>query len=246
MSIENLGVTGAIVALAYTVFGLTGFGAAMIAVPVLVQFLPLQFAVPLVVLLDLVCTSLVGGRNWRQVSLVELQRLLPAMLAGVVIGISTLTSVAQKWPLIALGAFVLWMAARNLRAASTATAQLPLLWAWPSGIVGGIFSALFGTGGPIYTIYLSRRIDDADRFRATISVTILCSAVTRAIGFGAAGLFGRNPVVLTALSVLPFCLLGLWVGSSLRRRMAPLLLKRCLSALLAAAGAGALYRGILG
>ena len=75
MPLESLAIAAPVIFLAYAVFGMTGFGAAMVAVPLLVQFMPLQFAVPLVVLFDLACTALVGGSNWRRVSLVELKRL---------------------------------------------------------------------------------------------------------------------------------------------------------------------------
>ena len=77
MSADLIALAAPVVFTAYVVFGMTGFGAAMVAVPILAQFLPLSFAVPLVVLFDLACTALVGGRNWRQVSRVELARLFP-------------------------------------------------------------------------------------------------------------------------------------------------------------------------
>ena len=62
----------------------------MVAVPILAQFMPLSVAVPLVVLFDLACTALVGGRNWRQVSRVELARLFPWMLLGIFLGVTLL------------------------------------------------------------------------------------------------------------------------------------------------------------
>jgi len=50
--------------------------------------------------------------------------------------------------------------------------QVQPVWAMPAGLVGDTFSALFGTGGPIYTMYLSRRLDNSDEFRSTISSVI--------------------------------------------------------------------------
>ena len=244
MPAESLAIVAPVVFVAYTVFGMTGFGAAMIAVPVLVQFIPLQFAVPLVVLFDLACTALVGGRNWRRVSLAELKRLFPWMMLGIALGVTLLHDAGARWPLMLLGGFVLVLCIRGLRGATgNAGAPLKSCWALPYGVFGGAFSALFGTGGPIYTIYLSRRLDALDQFRATISVVILLSGVVRAAAFAAAGLYAQPEILTAAALLLPVSLLGLYAGSRLRTRVSPDLLKRVIFVLLAIAGVGAIYRG---
>lgn len=244
MPVETLAFVVPVIFVAYAVFGMTGFGAAMVAVPVLVQFMPLQFAVPLVVLFDLACTALVGGSNWRRVSLDELKRLFPWLLLGIGLGVTLLHNAGARWPLMLLGGFVLAVCIRGLRG-SPAKPSVPLhaYWAFPFGVFGGIFSALFGTGGPIYTIYLSRRLDAQDQFRATISVVILSSGVLRAAAFGAAGLYGQADILSAAAILLPVSLAGLYAGSRLRTLVSPGLLKRAILVLLAIAGAGALYRG---
>ena len=243
MSPETLAFIAVTITLAYGVFGMTGFGAAMIAVPVLVQSLPLQFAVPMVVLLDLVCTAVVGARNWRSVARDEVLRLLPAMLVGVAIGATVLTGLGPKWPLVTLGVFVLAVTAYT--ALPTGRLQaISAWWAAPLGVTGGVFSALFGTGGPIYTIYLARRLFEPERFRATISMVILASGVTRALSFGAAGLYGQPALLTSAAAALPFCLLGVYVGSRLRHRVAPARMRKVVLLLLACGGCGAIYRGL--
>lgn len=241
---DTLACAAPVVLVAYVVFGMTGFGAAMVAVPLLVQFMPLPFAVPLVVLFDLACTALVGGSNWRRVSLVELKRLFPWLLLGIALGVTLLHNAGARWPLILLGSFVLAVCIKGLRGArAKPSAPLNTCWALPFGVFGGIFSALFGTGGPIYTIYLSRRLDALDQFRATISVVILASGIIRAAAFGAAGLYAQPEILSAAAVLLPVALIGLYGGSRLRARVSPELLKRAIFVLLAIAGAGAIYRG---
>ena len=46
-----------VIVAAYTVFGATGFGSSIIAVPMLAHWFPLTFAVPLVTALDFVSTA---------------------------------------------------------------------------------------------------------------------------------------------------------------------------------------------
>ena len=48
-------------------------------------------------------------------------------------------------------------------------------WAWPLGFAGGVFSVLFGTGGPIFMIFLAARIHDKSRLRATSSIVVMVS-----------------------------------------------------------------------
>jgi uncharacterized protein len=210
-----------------------------------VQVIPLQFAVPLVVLLDLVGTTLVGGRNWRHVSWRELLDIVPAMLVGVAIGITLLARVEAKWPLIALGVFVIAMAIRNARPPRAGMQPIARRWGALFGAAGGVFSALFGTGGPIYVIYVARRLTDPERLRATVSVVILSSGITRVVGFGASSFYADHPILPTFVAVLPFCLAGVWIGGRLRSRASPRTLRHALSALLALGGAAALYRGIV-
>ena len=227
---------------AYTIFGLTGFGSAVVAVPILVHFVPLTFAVPLVLLLDLVATFAVGALNWRLVERAELLRLLPFMLAGIAAGATMLVSVEPRWLLLALGVFVLANALWNL-VRPVQPRRVSALWSLPAGVAGGVFSALFGTGGPIYTTYLARRVAGAS-FRATISCIILMSAVIRLATFGSTGLLQQEGLLLHWLWLLPVCALGVFAGSRLHARLAPARVRQALFALLAASGAGVIVRAL--
>lgn len=245
MGTEYYAVLGATVTGAYTVFGLTGFGAAMVAVPILVQFIPLQFVVPMLLLLDLVTTSMVGMRNWSSVSRPELLRLIPFMMVGVALGTTVLAKVESRWLLIGLGLFVLVMTGRALLSASARAGEVARGWSVPAGVVGGVFSALFGTGGPIYTMYLSRRLPEIDAFRSTIAAVILCSALVRVAAFASSGLLQQGDLLRTAAFAIPFSLIGLAVGSRLRRRFSVDTVRRVLLIFLCASGVSVLCRGLL-
>ncbi len=244
MSVGDYAAIGATVAAAYVVFGLTGFGAAMVAVPVLVQFIPLHQAVPLLLLLDLVATTLVGFRNWKNVATSEVLRLFPFMLLGVFVGASVLANFQSKWLLVGLGVFVMGMAVRSLLTINSRFECIRRVWAVPAGVVGGIFGAIFGTGGPVYTMYLSRRLVDVDQFRTTIASVIFVSALVRVVAFSVTGLLQQESLMVVAALALPFSLAGLAIGSQLRRRVSGAAVKRLLFVFLAAGGAGVIYRGL--
>lgn len=245
MSAAEYALLACAIAGAYAVFGLTGFGAVIVALPALVQFMPLQVAVPLLLLTDLVATAVVGLNNRALVARAELARLGPVLLLGVFFGAVVLATVDSRWLLVLLGVFVIGVALRGLLSRAPAGPALSPWWVLPAGAVGGVFSGLFGTGGPIYTLYLARRLSEPERFRATMSVVIFVSALARLVAFALAGLLLQREVLLSALFALPFCLAGLALGSRARLRLSPDGLKRAVLLLLVVAGAGVLARGLL-
>jgi uncharacterized membrane protein YfcA len=215
---EGLAVLGLVIFFAYTVVGTTGFGASVVAVPLAVHLVPLTLVVPMMVVFDLGAGLLLGGRNFTSVDRRELLRLLPFMLAGIVLGATLLLNAPERLLLLTLGVAVLCYAAWSLWGRPS---QVPIAPAWsaPLGTVGGVFSALFGTGGPIYTIYLARRIGDKGRLRATISTLILVSAVARLGTFVAAGAFAQRELLTLIPLLFPCMLAGLFVGNRLHHRL---------------------------
>src|SRR6187455_929843 len=196
------------VTLAYTVFGLTGFGAAIVGVPLLAHVVPIRFAVPMMLVFDLCAGLLLGLRNRRDV-----------VLGAFVFGYAC-------WSLLRRGA------PRPIGAA----------WAAPAGMAGGVFTALYGSGGPIYTVYLARRLDDANRLRATIAVLIFCTAWARLALFSATGLMFQPSLLNLALVLLPCAVAGYFIGSHLHGRLAPRQAARAIWILLLASGASLVWR----
>src|SRR5262252_5981548 len=89
----------------YLVFGVTGFGASPITIPVLAQVFPLTFVLPLTALLDLSSALALGLHTRRDASTRELLVLLPFTLAGLVLGVTLLVNLPVRAALLALGLF---------------------------------------------------------------------------------------------------------------------------------------------
>ena len=51
----------------------------------------------------------------------------------------------------------------------------------PFGSIGGVFSAMFGSGGFIYAMYLSRRLADKDAVRGTQSALLALGTIKEAV-----------------------------------------------------------------
>jgi len=232
-----------IVVLAYTVFGLTGFGAAIVGVPLLAHFFPIRFCVPMMLVFDLCAGLLLGLRNRRDVDRTELLRLAPFVAIGMVVGVTALVQVPDRALLALLGSFVVAYACWSLLA-RTPMRTVSARWAAPAGIAGGAFTALYGTGGPIYTLYLARRLGDAARLRASIAVLIFGTAWARLALFSGTGLIFQPSLLRLALLLLPSAVAGYYIGSHLHGRLAPAQTSRAIWALLILIGVSLLVRAL--
>ena len=240
---ESLLIAGVIVTLAYTVFGLTGFGASIVGLPFLAQLYPLRVLVPSMLTFDLCAALLLGLKNRAHVERREIVRLIPFILVGMAVGVTVLSHAPERWLMLVLGSFILAYAAWSLFARG-ATRHVSTAWSAPAGVVGGAFTALYGTGGPVYTIYLVRRLADKASLRATIGVVVLFTALTRLVLFAATGLLLQAPVLELTLSLLPGALLGYALGSRLHGAISGAAAARTVWTLLIVGAVGMLWRGL--
>ncbi len=229
------------VTLANTVYGLTGFGAAIVAIPLLAQFLPLRVAVPMMLLFDLVAGLLLGLKNHRSVDQRELLRLVPCLLVGMVLGVVLLAQAPERWLLAILGTFVVLYASWNLLRKPT-TATVAPGWAVPAGLFGGAFTAMYGTGGPIYASYLARRVSDKNVLRASVAALIFGAGWLRLVMFTASGFYAQQGLLMLAALLLPAAVLGYFIGSRLHARLSGPQAFKAVWLLVSAAGLGLLWR----
>ncbi|GFM56113.1 UPF0721 transmembrane protein [Pseudomonas cichorii] len=199
---------------AYIVFGVAGFGTALVAGPVLIHFMPLSRIIPLLVMLDFLAAfgNLLPSRQ--SVVRSELLRLLPCMAVGCTLGVLFLLNLKSDVLLLLMGLFVTAYALYSL-AVKVRPTQLAAGWAIPMGTIGGLFGALFGSGGFLYAIYLNSRLTSKEQARATQSALISCSTIVRLGLFLLAGVYAEIPLLLLAVCLLPAMLLGSWIGRSL-------------------------------
>ncbi len=206
------------IAAAYVVFGVAGFGTALAAGPVLIHVMPLSRAIPLLVLLDFVAAF----GNWlparKAVAREELLRLLPCMAVGCTLGVVFLLQLKADVLLLLMGVFVSGYALYSLLVKVRPT-QVSAGWAVPAGTVGGLFGALFGSGGFLYALYLNGRLSSIEQARATQSALISCSTVVRLGLFLLAGVYADWGLLTLAVALLPVMFCGLWVGARLARRL---------------------------
>lgn len=227
--------------LAYVVFGIAGFGTALVAGPILLNFMPLSQIIPLLVLLDFTAAfgNLLQAR--RNVARLELVRLLPCMVIGCAVGVAFLLRLKSDLLLLLMGLFITAYALYSLLT-RVKPARLSARWALPIGTVGGVFGALFGSGGFLYAIYLNARLDSREQVQATQSALISSSTVVRLGLFLLAGVYADLTLLLTAACLLPAMVAGMWTGRRLTLRMSREAFVRLVTWLVLASGVALLYR----
>ena len=235
----------AIAFLGSIVFGATGFGAALVAMPLATHFVPLKFALALFALADIANSFSVGLEKPRNAARGEYLRLVPMILAGTVAGVTVLVNLPRAAGMLLLGSFVIAYAVYALfwHAAQRVVAQG---WAWVAGFAGGVTSALFGAGGPPYVIYLSQRGLSKEAFRATLGLITMTSISLRVIAFVFTGLLLDSAVWLAAVVVVPAAFAGIAVGRRIFWKISRDQLARAVAALLLGSGGSLVWRAIGG
>ncbi len=202
----------AILLTAYFVRGITGFGSALVAVPLLSLLLPVTLVVPVVILLDYLGSLSHGLHHRKQVLWREIVPLTPFTLSGIVVALYLMKQVEPGTLTVALGIFVILYAVYSLL-----PIQLPQgsrLWAAPLGFLAGLIGAAFGTGGPFIVIYLTLRQLDKLSFRGTIAVIFFIDGGMRLLGYFLSGLYTLELLGWTLLSI-PLAALGMWLGGQI-------------------------------
>jgi hypothetical protein len=225
------------------IFGLTGFGSSLVTIPLASHIVPLQFALALFALGDLVSSFRVGLENPKNAVRAEWTRLVPMILVGTALGVTVLVKLPRAAGMLLLGVFVLSYAVYSLFRHSTERVISPR-WTWVAGLAGGITSTLFGAGGPPYAIYLSQRGLTKEQFRATLGFATMTSISLRVLAFLLTGLLLNIEVWIAAVAVVPAAFLGIAVARKLFLRISRDTLLRAVTLMLLASGASLVYRAL--
>jgi len=242
-SIEILVFAPLIVVLAYTIFGISGFGSTLIAVPLLANLFPdLKFVIPMVVIMDCITAMSMGLRLRANVNRRDFMPLLPFLLVGLGVGVFLLVRLPSTLLLVVLGVFAIGYGITYMRGGPPRL-KLPHWSAVPVGLFAGTTSAAIGVGGPIYVMYLAARGSTPEQIRATTPVIFVFTTLTRIAMFAVAGLFTRE-VLITAAVLLPIALGALYLGHRLHLNLSKNTTVRIIGGLLALSGVSLLMRAL--
>lgn len=228
---------------AYVIYGVSGFGSALINVSILAHFLPLTIVVPLSLLLDFSAAMMVGFRFRSGIQWKDIGFLVPFMLAGIATGVFLLVSAPREYALMALGSFLVLYALYSLYRPRVSR-PIGRGWGVPAGLLGGTLSGMFGTGGPMFVIYMTRRGVDPMQLKATLAAIISLQSMTRIVAYTISGLLLQIEVLIGALLLAPVMWLGLTIGNHLHVSLPSARVFQVIAMVLMASGAALIVRAV--
>lgn len=238
LTLFQLGWVAAGLFLAFVVRGMSGFGAGLIAVPLLAFVIPLQIAVPLSSLLIFVLFIALLIRDRKAVVWSELKLLVPPTIIGVLAGLWLFASLDNRVLVLMLGGFLVLYAIYMLAVSMLGLPELRCSqrWAVPVGFSGSFFDTLFGGGGgTLVVIYINARGIGRVEFRATVAALWFFEMIARIGGYAWAGFYDSSILLLFVL-LLPLVWAGTVVGERLGNRVGAQTFARLLAVMLLASG----------
>ncbi len=209
---------------AFAVRSAAGFGAVLIAVPMLAFILPVSSAVSVATALTALTSVRHISRDWRRIAGREFAILAVYSLVGIGLGFCFIKTLDENALRRGLGIFLI---AYSVYALWTAGAPPMFAARWHNalaagaGIAGGFVGALFGGGvGPIYVIYFNALRLERDVFRVTLTTVALVGGLARIAGYASFGFYGRSTLALVAVG-LPMMAIGSWLGNWLAVSLNP-------------------------
>lgn len=241
----GLSLTGclAVMAMAFgaaAIRGLTGFGMAIILVPLLCLVMRPDAAVILAILLQF----MIGPVGIRKImGDAHFESALPIMVAAMVTVPLGLWLLAHTPPdlarvgvaMVAIGAFLLILVPRKPVANSGRFATII------TGALAGILTGFAAMPGPPVVIFYLRDSIAPVTARASMMLIFFATAI---VGTAIAGISGllSSPIIITAFIMLIPMIAGNWLGAQAFGRVSAPLWRSAVGLLLGGAGVAALYR----
>ena len=197
--------------------GLSGFGSVLVALPLMVLFLDLKMAVPLVS---------IWGMTINTILLVQLrahlrrQNILPLIMAaipGIPLGVYFLKYADVRFMQMLLGGllvifslYFVWSGGR--------TKKLSVAWHYVAGFCSGFLGGSLAMSGPPVIICTALQPWDKDEIKSTLTGYFFLSGLIIIVAQAMSGLVTTTILTVSLISI-PFIILGVILGSRLYRRL---------------------------
>jgi uncharacterized membrane protein YfcA len=182
--------------------GLSGFGNALVAMPLLALVIPVRLATPVVAATATCMAVVMLARNWREVHVSSAWRLVLAAAAGTPLGLWFLKGAHEEVVQIVLAAVIAVFAVHSLvrpRPRHVRGGLSTVVAGFSAGVLGGAYN----TNGPPIVIYGTLRGWTPEEFRATLQGFFLPAGVVIIAGHVLAGLWTSETVTYTLISLPP-------------------------------------------
>jgi uncharacterized membrane protein YfcA len=204
--------------LAGFVNGITGFGAAMVAMPLVTQGMDITQAVPACSLMVWVVSL---EQVWRYRGHTDWRRIRPVLVGafpGALVGFLVLRHLPPQHLKVALGIFLIVYACWGLFFEGGKTRVISGLWGYAAGLLSTMFGTAFSFNGPPLAVYTSLSGWGKTVSKAGLAMTFLVTSSLMVLAQVFAG--SHSGITLTAMIIgAPAALFGSLLGFLASRNM---------------------------
>ncbi|MDP2088673.1 MAG: sulfite exporter TauE/SafE family protein [Flavobacteriaceae bacterium] len=199
-------IAAAVILLSSVVKGITGFGFALLAVPLLSMIFPLNLLVPSLVLFNLITSIMMLYKLKEKIRGYYIVPMILASLAGIPLGVHLLTFLNPEILKIITGFTVVLFSIKMLSGVKLAKRNIhkPIVFA---GFLSGILTSSISIGGPPLAIALDRKGYSKDMFRGIFIWFMVFSSLFSSLAFYYKGLLTTDTIKFTVFS-LPLLFIG--------------------------------------
>lgn len=196
-----------------------GFGESLIAVPLLLFFIPIKTAVPLSVLMSIVIAAIIVAQDREHVHFHSAKWLILFAVLGIPVGLLLLIYGNENLIKSGLGIIIILYAVYALLSKKALKLKTDhKAWLFICGFFSGVFGGAYGLNGPPLVVYGNMRRWTAKHFRATLQAYFLPASIIGMLGYWYKGLWTPEVTHYFLIS-LPVIIPTIFLGKFLNHRL---------------------------
>ena len=209
MPVSELAGIAIAIAIAAFVQSISGFGLALLSVPLMSLFTDVRLAVVVVNLIGLVTTSAQAVKERQHADVGLANRITIAAILGMPIGLVAFIFLSETWLKVGLGVVVLVITFYLMRGFTLVATSKTMDWIF--GGISGALSTSVGTNGPPLVFLFQARQFPQENFRATISRIFIFSNIVTVAIFAVAGKITQDALIAFIVAV-PVLIVAIAIG----------------------------------
>jgi len=236
-STEQALIVGLIVLLSQFIYSAIGFGSGMIAISLYaIIYGNIDIFVPFFLLLCLPVEFFISYKERKNIDFKEIGLLILYIIPSLVFGVYLLKNFSGDGIVFVLGIIIATLASyylffeKKIKFTFKSKLWLPFF-----GSISGVLGSMLGIAGPPLIIYFKSKNTNKSQFRLILLSIFFFMSILKLISYLSFGLYSEK-IFLSFLLILPFSILGLYLGNFAHNKLSEETFKTITSLILLVSG----------
>lgn len=214
-----------IIALASLIKGMTGFGFALVAFPLLLNFYSPKELIPVLIFCNLLASGMIVlQKKDRKLVNTQFRSLIVFGALFTIVGVLTLNYISERVLMVIMSSFFILLAMLSLLGVRYSFKLTDFSYKLAGAILGFLTGSISISGPPLALFMNAAKVDN-QIFREVFAWFSMVTAAIALIGYGLIGLLTMETLKLTML-FLPLLFVGSFVGKRLNQYASPVLFQQ--------------------